>query len=332
MTKDYRALVVRKANDNQYTRAIEICRVDDLPIGDVLIRVHFSSINYKDCLSCIGNPGVTRRYPHTPGIDASGIVETSNSNEFRPGDSVMVISHAMGMSISGGFGQYIRVPASWVMHLPEGLSLYESMIYGTAGYTAALSVEALIVNNLHSDSGAIVVTGATGGVGSMSVALLGNLGFNVTASSGKSDAEQFLCSIGALKVIDRAEVSDQTVRNLLIPTWKGAIDTVGGNTLSTLLKKCKDGGAVVATGLVESTHLSTTILPFILRGVKLVGIYAEGTDYSQREKIWCKMAGVWKPQVLQAMVTVYRLDDLPFAIDQRLAGVQKGRFVIDLRE
>ncbi len=332
MTKEYRALVVRKANENQYTRAIELCRIDGLPKGDVLIRVHFSSINYKDCLSCVGNPGVTRRYPHTPGIDASGIVETSNSNEFRPGDSVMVIGHALGMSVSGGFGQYIRVPASWVMHLPEGLSLFESMIYGTAGYTAALSVEALIENGLHSDSDAIVVTGATGGVGSMSVALLGNLGYNVTASSGKSDAEQFLGSIGASKVIDRAEVNDQTMRNLLIPTWKGAIDTIGGNTLSTLLKKCKDGGVVVSTGLVESTHLCTTILPFILRGIKLVGINADGTDYFQRETIWRKMAGVWKPPVLQALATVYRLDDLPFAIDQVLAAVQKGRFVIDLRE
>jgi acrylyl-CoA reductase (NADPH) len=331
MSHTFQALVVRVSDDKKYTRAIEERSIEDLPQGEVLIRVCYSSLNYKDGLSCIGNRGVTRHYPHTPGIDAAGVVESSESGGFKAGDPVIVVSYDLGMNTAGGFGQFIRVPADWVMPLPERLSLRESMIYGTAGYTAALSVDALQRQGATPERGPIVVTGATGGVGSVSVALLAGLNYSVSASTGKRDAEEFLKELGAAEVIGREAVNDESGRPLLKESWTGAVDTVGGTTLATLLKRCMEGGVVVATGLVASPNLPTTVFPFILRGVSLLGINSQGTPMSLRREIWSRLAEEWKPAVLERLATDCKLEQVDPEIDRILAGDQRGRVVVDLQ-
>ena len=331
MTPTFQALVVRVSDEKNYTRAIEERSIDDLPQGEVLIRVHYSSLNYKDGLSCIGNRGVTRHYPHTPGIDAAGVVETSESNDFKAGDPVVITCYDLGMNTAGGFSQFIRVPADWVMPLPDGLSLRESMIYGSAGFTAGLSVDVLQRQGVNPEKGPIVVTGATGGVGSVSVALLAGRGYSVSASTGKPDAEDFLKKLGASEVIGRDAVNDKYGKPLLKETWANAIDTVGGTTLATLLKACKEGGAVAATGMVASTDLPTTVFPFILRGVSLLGINAQGTSMSIRQKIWSKLAKEWKPAGFERLAFDCRLEKLNPEIDRILAGGQRGRVVVNLQ-
>ena len=331
MNQTFKALVVRISDDKNYTRSIEQYSVDDLPKGEVLIRVHYSSLNYKDGLSCIGNRGVTRHYPHIPGIDAAGIVENSDSSDFKAGDSVIVTSYDLGMNTSGGFSQFIRVPAHWVMPLPKGLSLRESMIYGTAGFTAGLSISALQHQGITPGLGPIVVTGATGGVGSVSVALLAFLGYSVSASTGKPDEDTFLRKLGASEVIGRDAVNDKYGKPLLKETWAGAIDTVGGNTLSTILKSCKEGGAVAATGMVDSTNLPTTVFPFILRGVSLLGINAQGSSMSFRREIWSKLAKDWRPKGLENLAFECKLEKLSPEIDRILSGGQRGRIVVNLQ-
>ena len=331
MSYTFQAYVVRISDDKNYVRTIEERSIDDLPQGEVLIRVHYSSLNYKDGLSSIGDRGVTRHYPHTPGIDAAGIIESCDSSEFKAGDPVVIISYDLGANTAGGFGQFIRVPADWVMPLPKGLSLRESMIYGTAGFTAGLCVNALQHHGLTPERGPIVVTGSTGGVGSVSVALLAGLGYSVSASTGKQDAKNFLKKLGASKVIERKAVNDESGRTILKEVWAGAIDTVGGNTLATLLKACKQGGAVAATGLVESTKLPITVFPFIWRGVSLLGIYASGTTMSMRQEIWSRLAKEWKLEELEHIAVDCKLEQLDHEIDRILVGDQRGRVVIDLQ-
>ena len=331
MSNPFQALVVRITGDKNYTRAIEERKIDELPKGEVLIRVQYSSLNYKDILSCVGDRGVTRHYPHTPGIDAAGVVEYCESNKFKAGEAVVVISFGLGANTAGGFGQYIRVPDDWVMRLPEGLSLRESMIYGTAGFTAGLCANALLNHGLTPELGPIVVTGATGGVGCISISLLSGLGFSVTASTGKPDAEKFLKKLGASEVVERKIVNDESGRTILKEVWSGAIDTVGGNTLSTLLKSCRQGGAVAATGLVESSKLPITVFPFIWRGVSLLGIYASGKSMAVRRKIWSKLAQEWKLDKLDNVATECSLEQLSPKIDKMIAGQQIGRLVVDMR-
>ncbi len=332
MTRDFRALVVRKGTDKKtFIRSIEKRTFSDLPEGDVLIRVHASSLNYKDGLSCMGNPGVTRRYPHTPGIDAAGVVEFSKVSEFQTGDKVLIVSHALGISVPGGFGEFIRVPAEWVMLLPEGLSIRESMIFGTAGLTAARSVQALLAHGLKPESGPIIVSGASGGVGSLSVALLSHLKYTVVASTGKSDANSYLTALGASEVINRKDIEDQTGRPYLKEIWAGGIDSVGGNTLTSILRSCKEGGGVAATGMVSSSEFSMSLYPFIIRGVSLFGIYSQGLSMMNRKFLWQKLAKEWRPAGLEILAVDCKLQDLDPEIDRILAGSQRGRVVIDLK-
>jgi putative YhdH/YhfP family quinone oxidoreductase len=323
-------MVVSKTDEKTYTREVTERSISDLPEGEVLVRVRYSSLNFKDGLSCIGNPGVTRNYPHTPGIDASGEVAESSDSRFKIGDSVIVTSYDLGMSTSGGFGQYIRVPAEWVVPLPEGLSLKDSMIFGTAGYTAALSVHALQKHGITPEQGEIVVTGSTGGVGSVAVALLSHLGYTVVASTGKKEETDFLKGLGAAEIVSREEVNDESKKPLLRERWAGAVDTVGGTTLAALLKATKRGGAVAATGLVASAELSTTVFPFILRGVSLLGIDSGFTPTKLRRKIWNKLAGIWKFPQLEQLKIDCTLEELDPEIDKILAGGQRGRVVVDL--
>ena len=344
----FRALVVSQNPEGTFTRRIEQRSVEDLPahaaVGaqgaagayDVLVRVRYSSLNYKDALSASGNKGVTRTYPHTPGIDAVGeIVETGDSAAsagFRVGDEVIVTSYDLGMNTPGGFGEYIRVPAAWLVPKPAGLSAHESMILGTAGFTAALCLAQLQKHDVTPDKGEVLVTGASGGVGSLSVAILSKLGYRVVAASGKQDARDWLTRIGAAAVISRAEADDKSDRPMLRERWAGVIDAVGGNILATALRSTKRAGCVTACGLTQSAELRTTVFPFILRGVALVGADSAETPMPVRREMWHRMSAAWKPapDVLTALEEVVGLDGLDTKIDLILHGGVRGRVVVAL--
>lgn len=328
MAKTFTAMVVEEGPDGKFTRHIREKNVDELPRGEVLIRVCWSSLNYKDALSASGNRGVTRKYPHTPGIDAAGIVEESGSERFVPGDRVIVTSYDLGMNTAGGFGQYVRVPADWIIPLPAGIDLRESMILGTAGLTAAMSVDALS-SRLGPDRGEILVTGASGGVGCMAVAILAGLGYRVCAASGKDPA--FLLNIGANEVIGRAEVDDTSGRPLLKSRWAGVIDTVGGNILATAIRSTLPQALITCCGNVASPDLQLTVFPFILRGVSLVGIDSQNFPLRERTVLWQKLATEWKPRRLDSMVREVQLAGLDAEIESILQGRQQGRIVVRLQ-
>lgn len=331
MSKQFKAMIVEEVEPKQFARRIGQKAIDDLPAGEVLIRVHYSSLNYKDALSATGNRGVTRNFPHTPGIDAAGVVEESQSAEFSAGDQVVVIGYDLGMNTAGGFGQYIRVPAAWVAKLPAGLSLKESMIYGTAGFTAALSVHKLLTAGVKPEQGQVVVTGATGGVGSVAVGILAQEGFEVVAATGKTDEAEFLKTLGAAEVVDRSEFDDDSGRPMLRGTYAGAVDTVGGNTLATLLKTTQYGGAVTCCGMVAGANFTSSVFPFILRGVSLLGVDSVECDMSVRHLIWPKIATEWKLDQLSTLVKERTLETLENEIELILQGKQRGRVVVDLQ-
>lgn len=316
--------------DGRFTQEIVSRSLDELPAGEVLIRVHYSSLNYKDALSASGNKGVTKTYPHTPGIDAAGVVEESSSPEWRPGDEVIVTGYGLGMDTSGGFAQYIRVPAAWVVRRPAGLTLRECMVYGTAGFTAGLSLSRLEFAGVTPEHGEILVTGATGGVGSIAVGILAKAGFNVVAATGKTDEAAFLQQLGATTVIHRDEVDDQSQRPLLKARWAGVIDTVGGTILATAIRSSKPHGVVTCCGLVASAELHLSVFPFILRGIALWGVDSVATEMPLRLQIWEKLAGDWKFSGLDRIVTVCVLETLGGEIDRILQGQQRGRVVVDL--
>ncbi len=326
----FRALVVSKIDEKTFSRKVTERRISDLPEGEVLVRVRYSSLNFKDGLSCIGNPGVTKNYPHTPGIEAFGEVAESSDSRFQEGDSVIVSGYDLGMNTSGGFAQYIRVPADWLVTLPKGITFKEAAIFGVAGFTAALSVYSLQKHGLNPEQGEIIVTGSTGGVGCVSLALLSHLGYTVVASTGKKGESEFLQGLGASKIISRDEVIDESKKPLLSQRWAGAIDAVGGKTLATLLKETKRGGAVAATGLVASSELPTTVFPFILRGVSLLGIDSGFTPIKLRREIWEKLASIWKFPQLEQLTIDCTLEELSPEIDKILAGGQRGRVVVNL--
>jgi len=326
----YKAFVVEEQN-KEFLHSIKYLSTDDLPKGDVLIRVYYSSLNYKDTLSASGNRGVTKVYPHTPGIDAAGIVEYSESDEFKSGDKVIVTGYDLGMNIPGGFGQFIRVPAEWVVKLPDGLSMKESMIIGTAGFTAAISVLRLS-ELVKPEDGKIIVSGATGGVGSISLILLTKLGYKTVAITGKESEHPFLQNIGCNEIISRIEFQAPDHHPLLSARYAGAIDTVGGTVLENILKMLKPLGAVTTCGSVSSTQLNTTVFPFILRGNTLIGISAQNYPTKFRLSLWTKLANEWKPENLSELFTEIRLDDLENSIDLMIAGKLKGRTIITMND
>lgn len=326
MNTTFDALWVAEQPDGSFTRTVVRRSTDDLPPGDLLIRVAYSSLNYKDALSAAGNRGVTRTYPHTPGIDAAGVVVESAVDEFKAGDEVIVIGYDLGMNTPGGFGGYIRVPARWVVRRPAGLNLRESMVIGTAGFTAAQCVDALVQHGV--DSGEVLVTGATGGVGSIAVALLSKLGMTVVAATGKPSAAGYLHSLGAATVIARGDVDDRSGKPLLRERWAGVVDTVGGNMLATALKATRYGGVVAACGHVASPSLELTVYPFILRGVKLLGIDSVNLPIAARRVLWERLASAWKLDVLAQIARDVALADLNPEIDAILRGQQQGRVVL----
>lgn len=326
----FRALLVEKTEQG-FTRRVVERNVSDLPDGDVLIDVHYSSLNYKDALSATGNPGVTRKFPHTPGIDAAGVVLESTSDEFSAGDEVIVIGYDLGMNTPGGFGQRIRVPAGWVVARPEGLTLHEAMVIGTAGFTAALCVDKLEHAGMTPESGPVLVTGATGGVGSVAVLLLSRLGYTVAAVTGKADQHEFLRSLGASEFLSREEARQGGERPLLKERWGGVVDTVGGETLFNAVKSLRYGCSLAACGLVESPQIPATVFPFILRNVNLLGVDSVELPRPRKAEIWQKLAGPWKLDGLDALEQRLTLDTLSEAIDRILAGAMVGRGVVDLR-
>lgn len=328
MTETFKAFLVKKTETGQFNSEIFDQSLENLPPGEVLIRVEYSSLNYKDALSATGHPGVTRKFPHIPGIDAAGTVVSCDVSEFQPGDSVIVTGYDLGMNTWGGFAEYIRVPAPWVVQLPAGLSLAESMILGTAGFTAALSVNGLIQQNISSNSGEILVTGATGGVGSLAVSILAQLGYSVVGVTGKSQSHDFLKKLGATSILSRSEVNDESEKPLLKGRWAGVIDTVGGNLLATAIKSTQYGGCITTCGLVAGADLNTTVYPFILRGIKLIGIDSVQCPMSQRLEIWSKLATTWKPQHLGELASTISLAELPQKIQSILQGKIQGRVLV----
>jgi len=329
-SRTYRAMIVEEKEEGRFERRIGERRVGDLPKGDVLIGVRCSSLNYKDALSASGNKGVTRNYPHTPGIDAAGVVEESAAGDFRPGDEVLVTGYDLGMNTPGGFGEKIRVPASWVVPLPPGLSLEESMALGTAGLTAAMAVRALLEGGVQPGRGEVLVTGATGGLGTLSVLLLARAGFDVTAATGKEDQKAYLEGMGARTVVPREEVTDTSGRPLLKGRWAGVVDTVGGAILATAIRATQNRGVVACCGNAASHKLETTVFPFILRGVTLTGIESAECPMEERRLLWNRLAGEWKPERPGRFVSVVSLPDLEPEIERILAGGQRGRVVVDL--
>ena len=328
--KTFKALQISEKSDKQYDIEIIQRQVSDLPAGEVLIRVHYSALNYKDALSSVGNKGVTRNYPHTPGIDAAGIVEESQSSDFKVGDEVIVTSYDLGMNTSGGLSEYIRVPARWIVAMPAGLSMREAMINGTAGFTAALCINALINNGLSPDKGKVLVTGSTGGVGILAVAMLKKLGFEVTAVTGKPEAQEFLLKVGATEIISREAMDDKSGRPMLKSVYAGVVDTVGGNILATALKSLTYGGAAALCGLVASPDLPTSVLPFILRGNSLFGIDSAECLMPLRKEIWKKLATDFKPADLELLATEITLEEVPQKLDLILQGGSWGKSLVKL--
>jgi acrylyl-CoA reductase (NADPH) len=329
-SQSFTAMLTEQTGEKQFSRRIVTRSVDELPPGDLLVRVSYSSLNYKDALSATGRPGVTRNYPHTPGIDAAGEVVSCADGTFQPGDEVVVTGFDLGMNTSGGFGQYIRVPSSWALKLPAGLTLRESMAYGTAGLTAGLSVLGLVRAGVGPEDGEILVTGATGGVGSLAVAILARAGYRVAAATGKAAEAPFLIELGASTVIGRAEVLAGAERPMMKERWAGAVDVVGGDMLAAVLKSTRYGGTVTCCGLVGSAELPVNVFPFILRGVSLLGIDSVLCPMATRSEVWQKLAGTWKPAHLEAAVTECTLQGLEGHIQDILAGAQRGRVLVNL--
>ncbi len=336
--KSFKALVVRENEDQTFTRSIEEKTIEELPPGDVIIRVRYSSVNYKDALSASGNRGVTKNYPHTPGIDAAGLVEESDSADFKPGDEVLVTGYDLGMNTSGGLAEYIRVPSSWVVRLPSGLTLKEAMIYGTAGFTAGLSVTKLMDAGVSPQDGEVLVTGATGGVGSLAMRILAKIGYTVVAAAGLLDEGEFpqyeekLKSLGASRVIPASEVDDNSGRLLLKAKWPGVIDTVGGNILATVVKETRYGGVVTTCGNAAGHELNLNVYPFILRGVSLLGIDSVECPMDLRLRVWEKLAGEWKPDNLEDYATEITLEKVEERIEMLLKKRSKGRAVVRIAD
>ncbi|HEA52577.1 hypothetical protein LCGC14_0755930 [marine sediment metagenome] len=314
--------------DGDYNGTEQTLNVADLPAGEVLIRVSHSSLNYKDALSASGNKGVTRSFPHTPGIDAGGEVVESATGTPAVGNSVIVTGYDLGMGTDGGFGEYIRVPSAWCVPMPAGWQAETAMIYGTAGLTAGLCVQKLLTMGAKPEQGGVAVSGASGAVGSIAVELLAKLGFEVVAISGKTDQVESLKALGAAEVVGR-EALIEDKKPMLKPTFANAVDTVGGSPLAELLKQIQPGGSVSCCGLVAGPQLQTTVLPFILRGVNLLGVDSVEIPLVEKEAIWKKFAGDWKCAKAEASAKRIGRADLDAALKAFLKGESAGKIVLD---
>jgi acrylyl-CoA reductase (NADPH) len=315
--------------DSGFVRSIVEREENDLPEGDLLIEVKYSSLNFKDGLSATGKPSVTKKFPHTPGIDAAGIVKKSNHSEFNPGDKVIAIGFDLGMGTSGGFSERIRIPAEWAVKCPDGLTMHSSMIIGTAGFTAAESVQKLEQAGMTPQSGPVLVTGATGGVGSVAIKLLAQLGYEVTAVTGKAEKVDWIKMLGATSVITREEALEGNNKPMLPEKWGGVVDTVGGDILFNGVKSLRYGCSLAACGLVASPTFGASVLPFILRHVNLLGIDSVNLPIQQKTAIWERLSSEWLMDLsdLEEVLTMEKLSD---SIDRILTGKMVGRGVLHL--
>ena len=327
----FRALVVSENSSGEFLQKIELQDLEDLPDEDVLIKVSFSSLNYKDALSFSGNKGVTKKYPHTPGIDAAGVVVKDSSHEFIKGQEVLVTGYDLGMNTPGGFGRYIKVPSSWVVPLPKNLSLKNSMVWGTAGFTAALGVYKLTeVHGIKPDSGKILVTGATGGVGILACGILAKLGYDVEAVSGKEKYYDTLKSLGVKSVIGRSEVVDGSLKGLLKGRWIGVFDTVGGDVLSTVIRSIRDSGAACCCGNIKGGFFNASIYPFIIRDITLYGLASADTPIDLRKKIWSRLENKYMFKKFDQIYKTIPLEETFLEVDKILQGHHFGRVVVKL--
>ena len=329
MIEDFKAFVVREKKNNVFSSGIETKKFEELPNHDVTIKVKYSSLNYKDALSSLGNKGVTKLYPHTPGIDASGIVISSRNKKFHEGDQVVVTGYDLGMNTPGGFSECIRVPSDWVVKLPETISLKYAMAIGTAGLTAALCID-LLLKNSKIEKRHAVVTGSTGGVGSIAIQLLSKLGAEITAVTGKNESEDFLRSLGASTIMSRKELFDQFRQPLSKGLYDLAVDVVGGEILSGLLTCLRRDGVIACCGNVGGVNFNTNVFPFILRGNKLLGADSAERDLKQKEFLWKKLSTDWLIDDMDKFSRTIGLSELEEEIRTIYEGKQTGRVIISI--
>lgn len=327
--QNFRGFRIHSENDK--TRAgLVTLSLDDLSAGEVVIEARFSSVNYKDALAGTGKGRILRRSPLVGGIDVSGVVAESEDERFKRGDEVLVTGCGLSEVHDGGYAEYVRVPADWVMRLPEGLNLFQAMALGTAGFTAALAVKRLQENHQTPELGPILVTGATGGVGSFAIDMLSGLGFDVVAMSGKPDSVDYLKSLGAGRVVDRHELN-QDVQPLEKPQWGGVVDNVGGDILASLIPAVQPWGNVVSIGLAAGVKLKLTVMPFILRGVSLLGVSSSNCPQAWRQPLWERLGSDLRPRNFDSIVAeTVTLEQLPDVFERMLAGKAHGRVVVDL--
>ena len=327
MVEKFKAFVVDHDDNGIVSNSYKELTKDDLPEGDVLIKVHYSGINYKDALATQDHNKIVKQYPMVPGIDLAGTIEETNAPGFEVGDKVIVTSYDLGVSHYGGFSEYARVKSEWVIELPEDLTLEEAMIYGTAGYTAGLAIEQLEKSGMSIEGKEVLVRGATGGVGTISLLMLNNLGYDVIASTGRDDAEEKLKKLGAKEVIGC--LPEDNSKPLEKRTWQAAIDPVGGENLPYIVKRLDNNGSVALIGMTGGNNFETTVFPFILRGASIIGIDSVFTPIKLRKRVWRRLAKDLKPQQLHDIKHVISFDEIPKAIDQVINHNNTGRIVID---
>jgi putative YhdH/YhfP family quinone oxidoreductase len=325
----FRALITEISPEGKASTALKSLPFTFLPESDVLIKVAYSSLNYKDALSASGHKGITRNFPHIPGIDAAGVVVSDLSGKFQTGARVVVTGFDMGMNSHGGLSEYIRVPANWVIEIPTQLPTRIAMQWGTAGLTAAMAIDALITNQLSPNMGDVLVTGSTGGVGMISIRLLSHLGFSVVALSGKPALEELLKKLGALRVISRQQFAEEPLRALYAMEYAGAIDTLGGNYLVQVVKRLQYGGSVAVCGMAAGVELPMQVYPFILRGTRMLGIYSAESPLSYKHAMWEKISDVWAVD-LENICQEIKLEEVPFVLEDMIAGNTSGRFVVKI--
>ncbi len=328
ITSTFKALVVEENNDQTFSKQIVQRSTSDLADNDLIIDVKYSSLNFKDAMSANGNKRITQQYPHTPGIDAAGVVVSDRTGTFSHGQEVLVFGYDLGMNTAGGLGQKIAIPADWAVECPENLSLRKSMIYGTGGITAALCIQKLEKMGMKPSDGKVAVTGATGGVGSISIALLKQLGYEVVAFSGKPEQSDYLRRLGASEVLHRDDINKVQDKPAGKEIWANAIDTLGGDYLANLLKQVKSGGAVTSCGLASSPVFSMTVLPFITRGVSLLGIDSVYIPLKEKKAIWQRVATDMKLTNLDSYCEEISLEQTPEYLDRFFKKQVVGRYLV----
>ena len=327
--KEFKAFRLYNTN-NKVIGRVENLNINDLSQGEVLIKTAYSSVNYKDALAATGTGNIIRKFPLVAGINVSGYVVSSSDKRFKEGDAVLVTGYEFGVGHDGGYSEYTRVPAEWVVNLPHSMSLFEAMAIGTAGFTVALCVQRLEENNQKPDLGQFVVTGATGGVGNFAIDIMSTLGYDIVAVTGKPDNHESLIALGAKKILDRNTIKSEGLP-LEKGQWGGAIDNVGGDLLAWLTRTIRTGGNIASVGLAGGSHFNTTVMPFILRGVSVLGINAPACNMAIRTNLWDRLVNDLAPKHIDKIVTnIVQLEDLPSVFEDMLAGKTVGRTIVSI--